>query len=117
MDNYVKLWDCIVLEHYPPDDDSIIISDPLRGRGSRRQEVDLVRDLVVTLNSNSDWELPTTGVSEVEDTTESVSDNQDVNIIKISSDFKIKHFIFASSSSVYGASKKLFQKFFRSIDT
>ena len=46
-------------------DDSIIISDPLRGRGSRRQEVDLVRDLVVTLNSDGDQELPAdvTGVS------------------------------------------------------
>ena len=60
--------------------DSIIISDPLRGRGLQQQEVDLVRDLVVTLNSNGDRELPTTGVSEVEDTTESVSDNQNVNI-------------------------------------
>ena len=39
-----------------------------------------MRDLVVTLNSDGDRELPTTGVSEVEDTTESVSDNQNVNI-------------------------------------
>ena len=39
-----------------------------------------MRDLVVTLNSDGDQELPTTGVSEVEDTTELVSDNQNVNI-------------------------------------
>ena len=44
---------------------SIIISCSLSRRGSRRQKVDLVRDPVVTLNSDGDQELPAdvTGVS------------------------------------------------------
>ena len=45
-------------------DDSIIISGSLSGRGSRRRKEDLVRDPVVTLNSNGgDRELPTTDVT------------------------------------------------------
>ena len=64
-------------------DDSVIISDPLRGKGSQQQEVDLVRDLVVTLNSPNGYrelQADVTGVSV--DTTEVllVSGNQNINI-------------------------------------
>ena len=54
-------------------DDSIIISGSVSGRSSQRREVDLVRDLVVTLNSDGDRELPTTDVTGVlADTTEAL---------------------------------------------
>ena len=47
-----------------------IISDPLSGRGSQQRKEDLVRDPVVTLNSNgSDWKLPEPGVSEAQEDT------------------------------------------------
>ena len=56
-------------------DDSIIISGSLSGRGSQQRREDLVRDPVVTLNSNGgDRELPEPGVSEGEDTAELVSE-------------------------------------------
>jgi len=67
-------------------DNDSIISDSLRGRAPQRQEVDIVRDPMVKLSSDGDWELTTTGVSEAEDTTELVSGNQNVNINKSSSD-------------------------------
>ena len=61
-----------------------IISDPLIRRVSQQREVDLVRDPMTKLISNSNGELPAdvTGVSETEETAEAflVSDNQNINI-------------------------------------
>ena len=64
-------------------DDSIIISGSLSERGSQQRKVDLVRDLVVTLNSNdSNQELPADVTDVLVDTTEAlmVSGTQNINI-------------------------------------
>ena len=62
-------------------DGSFIISGSLSGRESRQRKADFVSYPVVTLNSiGGDKELPELGVSEEEDTAESVLDNQNMNI-------------------------------------
>ena len=65
-------------------DDSVIISGSLSGRGSQQRKVDLVKDPVVTLNSNdSSRKSPTTVVLGVlAGTTEAlmVSGTQNINI-------------------------------------
>ena len=63
-------------------DGYIIISDSLSGRGSQRWKVDLVRDPVVTLNSDGDRELLVDVTGVLLDTMEAlmVSGIQNINI-------------------------------------